>query len=140
MEESEFIYILETNGLNIGAIHRSPIDCEVQAGPCQDMSIKGASEDEFYTLTGARRDAYELPYQAQEHLIPRGVSCNACLMASFSDHDGVKSVCQRLAKNSTWIFRSLEIERIKQLPKVRARLKKYGPKANCGVCLVLLLI
>ena len=97
VEESEFIYILETNGLNIGA---DPLIADRLAKYKRvhvRVSIKGASEDEFHTLTGAHRDAYELSYQALEHLISRGISCNACLMASFSDPDGVKTVRKRLA-------------------------------------------
>ena len=133
VEESEFIYILETNGLNIGADPSIADRLAKYERVHVRVSIKGASEDEFHTLTGARREAYELPYQALEHLISRSVSCNACLMASFSDIDGVKSVRKRLASIAPGILRSLEIERIKQFPKVRARLKKYGLTANRGV-------
>jgi hypothetical protein len=89
--------------------------------------------DEFHALTGAERSAYALAYKALEHLIACGVSCNACLMASFSDPEGVKAVRRRLAAIAPGILQSLEIERIKQFPKVRQRLKKYGLTANRGI-------
>ena len=133
VEESEFIYILETNGLTIGADSSIADRLAKYKRVHVRVSIKGASEDEFHTLTGARRDAYELSYQALEHLISRGVSCNACLMASFSNLDGIKSVCKRLAAIAPGILSSFEVERIKQFPKVRARLKKYGLTANRGM-------
>ena len=136
VEESEFIYILETNGLNIGA---DPSIAKRLSGYNRvhvRISIKGASDEEFHTLTGANPEAYELAYQALSHLIEQGVSCNACLMASFSDPDGIEQAKQRLADVAPGILKSLEIERIKQFPKVRARLQKYGLKANKGVSCV----
>ena len=97
------------------------------------VSIKGSSEQEFHRLTGAGTEFYELAYQAMEHLIAAGVSCNACLMASFSDVAGIKAVKQRLSDIAPGILNSLEIERINQFPKVRKRLSQYGLKANQGV-------
>ena len=55
------------------------------------VSIKGSSEQEFHRLTGAGT-SFELAYQAMEHLIAARVSCNACLVASFSDVAGIKAV------------------------------------------------
>ncbi len=133
VEQSEYIYILETNGLNIGADSSIADRLAKYKRVHVRVSIKGASEEEFHALTGARHDAYGLSYQALEHLISRGVSCNACLMASFSDLDGVKLARKRLAAIAPGILQSLEIERIKQFPKVRQRLKKYGLTANRGI-------
>ena len=100
------------------------------------VSIKGASEEEFHKLTGAIPEAYDLAYQALSHLIKQGVSCNACLVASFSDADGIQQAKQRLGGIAPGILKSLEIERIKQFPKVRSRLQKHGLKANKGVSCV----
>ena len=133
VEESEYIYILETNGLTIGADPSIADRLSKYERVHVRVSIKGSSEDEFHTLTGAQRGAYALAYKALEHLIDRGVSCNACLMASFSNPEGVKAVRRRLAGIAPGILQSLEIERIKQFPKVRARLKKYGLTANRGM-------
>ena len=136
VEDSEFIYILETNGLNIGA---DPSIAKRLSGYERvhvRVSIKGTSEEEFHKLTGAHFGAYDLAYQALSHLIKQGVSCNACLMASFSDSEGIQRAKERLAGIAPGILKSLEIERIKQFPKVRARLKKYGLNANKGVSCV----
>jgi uncharacterized Fe-S cluster-containing radical SAM superfamily protein len=133
VEDSEFIYILETNGLNIGADPSIAKRLSDYERVHVRVSIKGACEEEFHRLTGASPEAYDLAYQALSHLIKQGVSCNACLMASFSDPDGVQKAKKRLAGVAPGILKSLEIERIKQFPKVRARLQKYGLKANKGV-------
>ena len=136
VEDSEFIYILETNGLNIGA---DPSIAKRLSGYERvhvRVSIKGSSEEEFHRLTGAHSDAYDLAYQALSHLIKQGVSCNACLMASFSDSEGIQRAKERLARIAPGILKSLEIERIKQFPKVRARLQRYDLKANQSISCV----
>jgi len=73
---------------------------------------------------------------AMKHLIEAGVSCNACVMASFSDSEGISRIKGRLADVSPGILKSLEIERIKQFPKVRVRLLKHNLKPNRGVSCV----
>lgn len=136
VEQSEFIYILETNGLSIGF---DPTIADRLARYSRlhvRVSIKGSCENEFHRLTGARREAYTLPYRALQHLIDRQISCNACLMASFSDDSGIARVKKRLTAIAPGILRSLELERIKQFPKVRDRLKKYKLVPNVGLSCV----
>ena len=136
VEQSEFIYILETNGMNIGANAEIAKQLAKYKRLHVRVSIKGCSPEEFHTLSGAHRDAYELPFKALRHLIDAGVSCNACVMASFSDKQGIEKVKEKLSKITPGILRSLEIERIKQFPKVRARLKQHQLIPNKGVSCV----
>jgi len=136
VEQSPYIYIVETNGLNIGA---DPGIAKRLAGYRRvhvRVSIKGANEDEFHRLTGAKPEAYRLAYDALDHLIDAGVSCNACLMASFSDQKGIAEVRERLSRIAPGILKSLEIESINQFPKVRKRLARYGLQANKNVSCV----
>jgi len=136
VEQSEFIYILETNGMNIGANAEIAKQLAKYKRLHVRVSIKGCSSEEFHTLSGAHRDAYELPFKALRHLIDAGVSCNACVMASFSDKKGIAEVKEKLSEIRPGILRSLEIERIKQFPKVRARLKQHQLIPNKGVSCV----
>ena len=136
VEQSEFIYILETNGMNIGANPEIANQLAKYKRLHVRVSIKGCSPEEFHTLSGAHRDAYELPFKALRHLIDAGVSCNACVMASFSDKQGIEKVKEKLSEITPGILRSLEIERIKQFPKVRARLKQHQLIPNKGVSCV----
>jgi len=84
-------------------------------------------------LTGAAKEAYKLPYTALKSLIEAGVSCNACLMVSFSDEASMDDAKNELYKLHPGILKSLELERIKLFPKVRRRITKYGLKPNQGV-------
>ena len=126
VEESEFVYVLETNGMTLGQ----------DKGYCEQLakyknlhvrvSIKGCNEDEFHRLTGAQKSAYNLPYDALRMLIDAGVSSNACLMVSFSTEETIKAAKARLVTVHPGILKSLELEKIKLFPKVLKRLAKNG--------------
>ena len=128
VEGSEFVYVLETNGMILG---NDPEYAQALAKYKKlhvRVSIKGDSPELFYKLTGANPDSYEFPYKALTHLIHASVSCNACLMSSFSDEEGIKRVKGKLIDVHPGILRSLEIEKITMFPKVEERLNKKGIK------------
>ncbi|MBE1286200.1 MAG: radical SAM protein [Alteromonadaceae bacterium] len=130
VDETDYVYVLETNGMTLGA------DVEYCKALAQfknlhvRVSIKGCNEEEFHTLTGARKEAYELPYQALKNLVDAGVSVNACLMVSFSDENTMKQAREKLFNTHPGLLKSVELERIKQFPRVSARLNKNNLKAN----------
>ena len=126
VEQSEFIYVLETNGMILGS---SLEYCQALSKFSRlhvRVSIKGDNPEQYHELTGAMPETYELPYRALGHLIASGVSCNACLMASFSDQDGIGRVKRKLTKVHPGILKSLEIEKITMFPKVAQRLSKFS--------------
>ncbi|MDC0989107.1 radical SAM protein [Rhodospirillales bacterium] len=128
VEESEFVYVLETNGMILG---NNPEYAQALAKYKKlhvRVSIKGDNPELYHELTGANPDSYELPYKAIANLIDAGVSCNACLMSSFSDEEGINRVKRKLIDVHPGILKSLEIERITMFPKVTERLSKKGLK------------
>ena len=133
VEGSEFVYILETNGMTLGDDRGFAASLSKYKNLHVRVSIKGCNEDEFHRLTGARASAYDLPFRALQHLIDAGVSCNACVSVSFSDAAGLKAVEKKLESMHPGILKSLELERIKLFPKVRKRLMSEGLIANQGV-------
>ena len=94
------------------------------------VSIKGTSQEEYHELTDAIPESYELPFRGIKHLIDAGVSCNACVMISFSDDDGIRNVEQKLFELHPGLLKSLEKEIITPFPKVAERLTKNGLKPN----------
>ena len=128
VEESEFIYILETNGMILGNDPEYAQALSKYKRLHVRVSIKGDCPEQYNELTGADPDSYEFPYKALGYLIRAEVSCNACLMASFSDDRGIKRVKQKLMGVHPGILRSLEIEKITMFPKVVERLKNKGLK------------
>lgn len=136
VDESEFVYILETNGMTLGDDKEFAESLAKYKNLHVRVSIKGCNEDEFHRLTGARKSAYELPFKALQHLINAKVSCNACVSVSFSDAAGRACVESKLESIHRGILRSLEFEKIKLFPKVRKRLLNEGLVANKGISCV----
>ena len=73
-----------------------------------------------------RPESYALPYKGLKHLIDAGISCNACLSASFSTDDGIEAAKERLYAVHPGLLKSLEIEHITLFPKVAKRLSEAG--------------
>ena len=112
VEQSEFIYVLETNGMVLG---NDPEFCEQLSRYTHlhvRVSVKGSSPSEFYTLTGAKPSSYELPFTALKNLIAVGVSCNACLMISFSSQETIKQALRKFYGVHPALLKSMEYERI----------------------------
>lgn len=130
VDQTDYIYVLETNGITLGA---DKDYCEALAqfkNLHVRVSIKGCNADEFHVLTGAKKQAYELPFKALKHLIDAKVSTNACVMVSFSDENTMKQIKGRLYTLHPGLLKSIELERIKLFPRVRQRLNKHGLVAN----------
>ena len=128
VDESDYILVLETNGMNLGHDPEFAQQLARFRNLHVRVSIKGTNPEEYHTLTGARASSYALPFNALRNLIDAGVSCNACVMISFSDEDGIRAVQERLAAIHPGILKSLELEEITLFPKVAERLKKAGLK------------
>ena len=81
-------------------------------------------------MTGAASESYNLPYKALEYLMDSGVSCNVCLMISFSTSENIDKAETRLAEIRPDLLKSLEKEHITLFPKVAARLKNENITPN----------
>jgi len=128
VEKSEFVYVLETNGMILGNDPEYVRALAKYKRLHVRVSIKGDNPGLYHELTGARPDSYDLPYIALAHLIEAGVSCNACLMSSFSDDEAIGRVKRKLIGIHPGILKSLEIEKITMFPKVAQRLGEKGLK------------
>jgi uncharacterized Fe-S cluster-containing radical SAM superfamily protein len=130
VDKTDLVYILETNGMTLG---HDP-DFARQLSKFRNLhvrvSIKGTTKEEYLMLTGASSESYDLPYKALEHLMNAGVSCNVCLVVSFSSTEDIKKAEQRLASIRPGLLKSLEKEHITLFPKVLKRLKKHEMMPN----------
>ena len=125
VDQSDYTYVLETNGMILGADQQYVRDLKRFKNLHVRVSMKGCCPEEFHKLTGAQSSAYELPFKALEALIAAGISCNACLSVSFSDQASIKAAKRRLYDLWPGLLKSLEVERIKLFPKVRKRLREH---------------
>ena len=122
VDQSEYTYVLETNGMILGADSEYVRALKHFKNLHVRVSMKGCSSEEFHKLTGAKRSAYDLPFKALQLLIQEGISCNVCLSVSFSDDGAIEVAKRRLYELWPGLLKSLELEKIKLFPKVRQRL------------------
>ena len=122
VEQSDLIYVLETNGITLGNDPDFAYELARFRNLHVRVSIKGTTPKEYVKLTGAKSDSYDLPYKALEYLIDSKVSCNACLMISFSTEVDIRYAEQRLYRVWPGLLKSLEKEHITLFPKVAMRL------------------
>jgi len=130
VDKSEFIYVLETNGMTIGHDPDFAKELSRFRNLHVRISIKGTNKQEYVRLTGAMSSSYDLPYKALEHLMAAGVSCNVCLSISFSSPENIKKAEERLAAIRPGLLKSLEKEHITLFPKVYKRLSNLGMMPN----------
>ncbi|MBT4734958.1 MAG: DUF763 domain-containing protein [Candidatus Marinimicrobia bacterium] len=81
-------------------------------------------------LTSANSKSYVFPFIALKYLIQEGISCNACLMVSFSNIETIDQAETQLAAIRPGLLKSLEKEHITLFPKVATRLKNANFFAN----------
>ncbi|MDC1084863.1 radical SAM protein [Pseudomonadales bacterium] len=122
VDQSEYTYVLETNGMILGTDSQYVRALKHFKNLHVRVSMKGCSSEEFHKLTGAKRSAYDLPFKALQLLIQEGISCNVCLSVSFSDDEAIEVAKRRLYEMWPGLLKSLELEKIKLFPKVRQRL------------------
>ena len=130
VEQSKYIYIVETNGMILGHDKSFSKQLSNYSRVHVRVSIKGANRYEFSKLTGAKPSSYDLPFKALKHLITNKVSCNACAMISFSNKESISKLKNRISDVWPGLLKSLELEHITMFPKVVERLRKYKIEPN----------
>ena len=118
-------FILETNGILIG--HDAGYATELAHFPnlYVRVSLKGASEEEFSRLTGARPEAFALQLAALKNLYEAGVRVQPAVMVSFSSDENIEALRNRLAQIALH-FASFEVEELVLYGDTAKRLRKAG--------------
>jgi len=125
-EQRRFRFILETNGIPLGA---DPSYCnELAAFGCLHVrvSLKGSCEDEFEKLTGANREGFKQQLEALRNLRNAGVSCHPAVMSSFSTENNMRQLRDRVSQIEQKLANGLEVEELIGYPRVERQLRKYG--------------
>ncbi len=123
----DYAFILETNGLVLGAERQWAGELAAFPQVFVRVSLKGCTPQEFSRLTGARPEAFELPFLALEHLLAAGVDCHAAVMLSFSPPQARTALRKRLAAIHPALA-DYEAEELILYPPVAARLARRGLK------------
>ncbi len=126
--EASFLFILETNGILIGYDKSYARDLAHYEKIHVRVSLKGASEEEFHRLTGAKPSAYQYQLKALENLLDYNVSFHPAIMLSFSSEENLRRLVERLAEIDKRLPSLLEPEYVILYPHVIERLRKIGLK------------
>jgi uncharacterized Fe-S cluster-containing radical SAM superfamily protein len=121
----DLLFILETNGILIGADPTYAKDLNRYPNLQVRVSLKGSDPNEFQMLTGARAEAFELQIAALQHLLDAGVHCYPAVMASFSSLKNLEKLRGRLGRLMP-DFYHLEIEEVTCYPRVQEEIDKAG--------------
>jgi uncharacterized Fe-S cluster-containing radical SAM superfamily protein len=122
---SDLHFILETNGILIGADPSYATDLSGFPNLHVRVSLKGTDEEEFARLTGARPEAFRLQLGALTHLRQAGVEAHPAVMVSFSPPSNIATLRERLAAIHP-DFADFEVEELVFYGGVKERLERAG--------------
>ena len=128
VEQSNYQFILETNGILIGYDKSYAKALSKYSRVHVRVSLKGTSEDEFSRLTGAKPEFFSYQLKALENLLDYGVSCHPAVMLSFSTKGSLRKLLFRLEEIDRVLVEDFEEEYVFLYPHVVERLKKAGIK------------
>lgn len=123
----DLLFILETNGILIGHDRSYAEELARFENIYVRVSLKGASEQEFHTLTGAKPEGFELQIKALENLHRLRVEVQPAVMISFSKPESLSNLRKRLGQISRG-FEHFETEELVLYGEVEERLKKANMK------------
>ncbi|MEM0006408.1 MAG: radical SAM protein [Ignisphaera sp.] len=132
VEETKYIFILETNGILIGYSNRYAKDLAKFSNIVVRVSFKGASAEEFHMLTGAEPQFYELQFKALENLMENGMKPGEdfypAIMLSFTTDENYRLFKKRLSSIHPVLVESIDEEYVILYPHVVEILNRYRLK------------
>ncbi|MDK6028638.1 radical SAM protein [Ignisphaera sp. 4213-co] len=126
--ETKYVFILETNGLLIGKEYSLAKMLSNYSNVVVRVSFKGATEEEFNMLTGAKPEFFNYQFKALENLIEVGFKPGEevypAIMLSFSTDENYAKFKKRLMEINPRLVESIDEEYVILYPHVIELLKK----------------
>ena len=122
-EEPRSSFILETNGLMLGA-HQDWARRLTRPRVLVRVAVKGADPESFEKITGARAEFFRYPVLALRSLEEAGVKAWPALMGDFFSPAQVQELEKTLRDEG--IRSELELETLERYPAVLENLKRRG--------------
>lgn len=130
VEDSDFdTFILETNGIAFG-IDKSYVEkvCSYEKVYVR-LSLKAGTPEDFEAKTGARKDAFEIPFQAVKNLLDSGARFHVASMSAdprFMSSGERVALAERLAEIDPVLLANLEEEVVDPYDTALKRLEFAG--------------
>jgi len=130
VEESRFpLFILETNGILFGIDEDYVKRVSSFTKPHIRVSLKAGTPEAFTEKTGAKPEAFEIPFQAIRNLMNHGASFHVAAMSAdprIMTREERRNLVRKLAEIDTRLLLSLEEEVMDPYNTTLARLKYAG--------------
>lgn len=128
VEDTKYIFILETNGLLIGRDPHLATKLAEYPRLVVRVSFKGCTPSEFEYLSGARAEFYEYQFKALENLYTAGMKpCEdfyPAIMLSFSTDESYSQFKKRLAQIHPSLTECIDEEYVILYPHVKELLRR----------------
>jgi uncharacterized Fe-S cluster-containing radical SAM superfamily protein len=122
----DFLFILETNGILIDE------DFAKELAKFKNLhvrvSIKGANEEMFSKITGAKPEFFKYQLRALKNLLKFNISFHPAIMVELYTDEEIFEIKQKLFKISPIFEKNLEFEYLILYPSVIKNLKEKGFK------------
>lgn len=128
VDTTRYKFILETNGTLLDEAYAK--DLSRFKNLHVRVSIKGTSPEEFFRLTGAYPESFQLQLDALKSLLKAEVKFHPAVMLSFSTKESFKKFKEDLEKIHPTLPDILEEEYVFLYPHVAKRLKKSSIKPS----------
>ncbi|MGB9785382.1 MAG: radical SAM protein [Fervidicoccaceae archaeon] len=119
-------FILETNGIYLGYSRELAQELSPFVNLHVRVSIKGCNSEEFFEITGARQEFFELQIRALENLLDAGVEAHPAVMMSFSGEESCRELKERLGSIDPSLEESFEEEYVFLYPHVVELMNRHG--------------
>lgn len=131
-KNTSFKFILETNGILIGSDKSYAEELSKYENLIVRVSLKGTCEEEFYNLTLARPEAFNLQLLALENLVNAGfkpgINVYPAVMLSFTSRENYEKLKKKLYNIHPTLSEDIDEEYVILYPHVVELLKKRGLK------------
>jgi len=132
VDETKYVFILETNGLLIGFDQQYARQLARYNNIAVRVSFKGTTPEEFEKLTGADKSFYTYQFKALENLLDSGLKPGqdfyVAVMLSFSTPDNVRMFLKKISGIHPALAQEIDEEYVILYPHVVELLKKNGLK------------
>jgi len=124
VDQTNYMFILETNGILIGADKTYAQQLSKYDNLYVRVSIKGCTPEEFSKLTGASPEDFSLQLKSLENLLDAGVACHSAVMLSFSTKESMVKLLEELREIDKGLPNQVEEEYVILYPHVKKLLRR----------------
>jgi uncharacterized Fe-S cluster-containing radical SAM superfamily protein len=132
LQNKHIRFILETNGILIGADDTYAQDLALFPFLHARVSLKGCDEEEFARLTGADPKGFQLQLAALVNLLRAGVSAHPAVMLSFSGREAMDRLYHTIWKIDPRMHSEVEREEVILYPHVLEKLRRAKLEHHSG--------